>query len=256
MYIILPFINRDDRMIDILCSFCKKKFSSKWAPSWNRPSPKYCSRACMASGFFKIVSNTCGSCGKEFETRPCEVRKYCCLKCFKRPISYPNRKKTPSFWDTATEEHKIIRYKEMFENKVIKKEGCWGWKGVPGKSGYGHIGSYRNLITAHRLSWIIHNEPIPEGFWVLHKCHNPICSNPNHLYLGTAKDNTQDMFEAGRGNRSRQNSKNSKLTLEQAKEIKILLATTKLSQYEIAKKFNVGRGTVQDIKRNKSWRNA
>jgi hypothetical protein len=249
-------IHMDMGMIDIQCAFCKNNFSSQWAPSWNRPSPKYCSQRCMSEGFERKANNVCETCKKEFVTRPSETRKYCCLKCFKRPTSYPNRKKQYSFWATANEEEKISRYKEMFDRKVIKRDGCWGWRNPAGSSGYGYLGPNGYVVNAHRLSWIIHNGPIPENLWVLHKCNNPICSNPDHLYLGTPKDNTRDMILAGRSNRNMQSSKNAKLTLEQAKEIKILLATTDLSQYEIAKKFNVGRGTVQDIKRNKMWRNA
>jgi hypothetical protein len=249
-------IYRDTAMIDIQCTFCKNKFSCQWAPSWNRPSPKYCARKCMREAYKLTVNRICHTCNKEFITRPCEKRKYCGVKCIKRSTNHFDGKRRKSFWDNATEDQKLIRYKEIFEKKVVRKEGCWGWKSPAGSAGYGHLGFKKYLTTAHRLSWIIHNGSIPEDLWVLHKCHNPICSNPDHLYLGTPKDNTRDMILAGRAVYNQQSSKNAKLTLEQAKEIKHLLATTDLSQYEIAKKFNVGRGTVQDIKRNKMWRNA
>ena len=210
----------------------------------------------MGEGFERRVNNICDTCRKEFTTRPSEVRKYCCLKCFKRPLSYPNRKSKPSFWDKATEEEKMIRYLKMFEEKVERKDGCWGWNSFIDSTGSGQIGSRNHIISAYRLSWLIHKGSIPKGLMVLHKCHNRACTNPAHLYTGTAKDNTRDMLIAERGKFNQQSSKRTKLTLDQAKEIKLLLAITELSQYEIAKKFNVGRGTVQDIKRNKMWRNA
>jgi hypothetical protein len=249
-------MHRDMGMIDIQCAACKNYFSSQWASSWNSPSPKYCSQKCMSEGFKRRVDNICDTCNRKFVTRASEKRKYCRLKCFKRPESFPNRKNRPPFWALATEEEKMIRYKKMFEEKVIRKEGCWGWKSFVTSSGYGSLGSRKNLVNAHRISWIIHNGSIPDNLWVLHKCNNPICTNPDHLYIGTPKDNTRDMILSGRAVYNQQSSKNAKLTLDQAKEIKLLLATTELSQYEIAKKFNVGRGTVQDIKRNKMWRNA
>lgn len=249
-------IHRDIGMIDMQCAFCKNYFPSQWASSWNRPSPKYCSQKCMSEGFERKVNNICDACKKEFVTRPSESRKYCGVKCIKRSTKHFDGKRCPSFWDKATEEEKLVRYKEMFEEKVVKKDGCWEWRNPAGSAGYGYLGPTGHVINAHRLSWLIHNGSIPQGLWVLHKCHNPICSNPDHLYIGTPKDNTRDMILAGRAVYNQQSSKNAKLTLEQAKEIKLLLVTTDLSQYQIAKKFNVSRGTVQDIKRNKMWRNA
>lgn len=88
---------------------------------------------------------------------------------------------------------------DRFWDKVIKHdEGCWEWTGKPDRNGYGELtgGRYaeRNLhrVRANRLSWEIHNGPIPEGLWVLHTCDNPPCTNPAHLYLGTVVDNVRD----------------------------------------------------------------
>jgi hypothetical protein len=76
-------------------------------------------------------------------------------------------------------------------------------------NGFGHVilrlGSTGHIYQ-HRLAWEAHNaEPIPEGMCVLHKCDNPRCFNPEHLFLGTRKDNTHDMCTKGRhnGNRNR-----------------------------------------------------
>ena len=81
---------------------------------------------------------------------------------------------------------------------------CWGWDSTRNPTGYGLLGYYSaetahvQTISAHRFSWQIHNNvSIPKGLQCLHRCNNPPCSNPLHLYVGTAKDNTQDAINAG-----------------------------------------------------------
>lgn len=84
---------------------------------------------------------------------------------------------------------------ERFWEKVDKigKDKCWNWTGYHNSVGYGRMGDgNRGLILAHRLSWEIHFGPIPIGKLVLHKCDNPKCINPNHLYIGTYSDNNMD----------------------------------------------------------------
>lgn len=94
---------------------------------------------------------------------------------------------------------------ERFWQKVVKTDGCWRWAGRNRhKFGYGIIGSNspkhlgRRGMEAHRLSWIIHFGQIPEGLSVLHKCDNPECTRPDHLFLGTTVDNLADMRRKGR----------------------------------------------------------
>ena len=83
---------------------------------------------------------------------------------------------------------------------ILSKEECWNWQSALDHKGYG---SFSNVVLptrrANRISWILSCGNIPDGLMVLHKCDNPSCVNPNHLYLGTAKDNTQDMMSKRRG---------------------------------------------------------
>jgi hypothetical protein len=99
----------------------------------------------------------------------------------------------------------------MFWKKVemIPFHPCWEWTGTKGTSGYGifKIGTKKNNTThnAQRISWIIHNGPIPKGkgfhgICVLHTCDNRGCVNPNHLFLGTQKVNVRDCVQKGRKN--------------------------------------------------------
>lgn len=91
---------------------------------------------------------------------------------------------------------------ERFWAKVAKSDSCWNWTGSLAGSGYGylHIGDKveRKPRTAHRVSWEIHNGPIPEGLWVLHKCDNRKCVNPEHLFIGDRVDNMRDCAAKGR----------------------------------------------------------
>lgn len=79
------------------------------------------------------------------------------------------------------------------------QHGCWNWKGTTAAGGYGSLGVRgRRGKRAHRLSWILHYGPIPEGQCVLHRCDNPSCVRPDHLFLGTQIDNIRDMNAKGR----------------------------------------------------------
>lgn len=97
---------------------------------------------------------------------------------------------------------------ERFYSKVapmMDDRGCWEWMGslATGKWRYGKFpkGPHGSgWLQASRVSWEIHNGPIPVGMKVLHKCDNPPCVNPAHLFLGTSSDNTRDMIAKGRGN--------------------------------------------------------
>lgn len=87
---------------------------------------------------------------------------------------------------------------DRFWRKVNKTETCWLWTGYIEKRGYGRFGYNYKTIEAHRMSWIIANGEIPEGMIICHECDNPSCVNPDHLFLGTHKDNTWDMVDKGR----------------------------------------------------------
>lgn len=76
---------------------------------------------------------------------------------------------------------------------------CWLWVGKAHIKTYGVISS----TTAHRVSWVLHNGPIPGGCWILHVCDNPPCVNPDHLYLGSARDNSRDKRLRGHSNKGK-----------------------------------------------------
>lgn len=112
--------------------------------------------------------------------------------------------------------NKLTKLKIIERMEIHPITGCWEWARIKREDGYGRIKIEiwdRNLkdeihftwLRAHRASWILFNDkPIPKGFLVCHKCNNPSCVNPRHLYVGTDSDNMKDMVAAG--NHHRQNT--------------------------------------------------
>src|SRR5574340_407485 len=146
---------------------------------------------------------------------------------------------------------------ERFFDKVSPEAltGCWLWTGAVKELGYGVIGlgtREQGTSKAHRVSWELHNGPIPSGLNVLHSCDTPSCVNPDHLRLGTLSDNARDCVNRGRlklpDNRG-ERAAWSKLTAADVLEIK----TRQASGADYARRFNVSRSAIYEIWRGKNW---
>lgn len=87
---------------------------------------------------------------------------------------------------------------ERFNSKIKKTKSCWLWEGAYHYNGYGCIKINNKTLRVNRLSWFLKNGKIPKNRYVLHKCDNPKCVNPKHLFLGTAQDNIDDCIKKGR----------------------------------------------------------
>lgn len=137
---------------------------------------------------------------------------------------------------------------ERFFSRFVKTEnGCWQWRSHTDKDGYGILPGNLKNTRAHRFSFEFHCGPIPDEMVVCHKCDNPGCVNPEHLFVGTAKDNAQDALKKGRHYIGEKNGR-AKITDQQANEIK----TSIKSGPELAQIYGVNRSTINRIKRGES----
>lgn len=140
---------------------------------------------------------------------------------------------------------------ERFYGKyTVADSGCWEWHGAKDSCGYGRFGIGRATCqNAHRVSYTIHVGPIPEGFQVCHKCDNPSCVNPAHLFLGTHKDNMDDR---GKKQRTARGERNGKSVI--TNEIAAYIRGSKLSERVIAKELGIHRGTVNAVRSGRTWK--
>jgi hypothetical protein len=144
-----------------------------------------------------------------------------------------------------------------FWNKVNKglPEECWEYNGGINSTGRGVFWLNRKSIHAHRMAYILAHGEINDGLWVCHHCDNGKCVNPSHLFLGTPKDNTQDMIRKGRKKTLRgENDPKSKLKSAEVLEIVRLYKSGRLSQYQLGKMFLVTRSTILGILRGETWK--
>lgn len=139
------------------------------------------------------------------------------------------------------------------------RDECWNWKSHINSRGYGSFFFDGTMESVHRISWEVHNGPIPPGKGTLgtcvcHKCDNPICCNPNHLFLGSQADNVADRDKKGRNvvpDIKGEQSANAKLTDAQILEIRSLRG---ISQRKIATIYGVSQSLISDIVNRKRWK--
>ena len=147
---------------------------------------------------------------------------------------------------------------DRFWSKVDKKgeDECWNWIARKNQKGYGvfNLEHPRHdetgvRVLAPRMAWQLANGPIPEGKYTLHKCDNPACVNPSHLFIGSLRDNTQDMLRKGR-----EKNGNRKLTGDQVREIRAKYRKGEYGYIKLAKEYGVHQGTIVAIISRRNWK--
>jgi len=131
---------------------------------------------------------------------------------------------------------------------------CWAWTAAVRRDGYGWLRVGGRMLRAHRVSWAIHNGPIPTGMCVCHRCDTRSCVNPEHFFLGTKGDNNRDCV-AKKRHVPLPGEQNSQAKLTEAKVIQIrkLYATGGVSQKALGKRFGVAKSNIWSILSRKHW---
>lgn len=149
--------------------------------------------------------------------------------------------------------------REQTENrfwKHVKANGdCLEWASSKNHNGYGRFGLNNKVIRAHRMSWILAHGEIPGGLLVLHRCDNRSCVNPNHLFLGTAKDNTHDCMKKGRHmNMTGECNQFAKLSPESVKYMRHLYWAERRTPEELAEFFGCKKNNIANVVYRRTWK--
>lgn len=149
---------------------------------------------------------------------------------------------------------------QRFLRHVRKGPACWEWVGSKTRAGYGKFGHDHRTRSAHRVAYELWRGPIPDGLCVLHRCDNPACVNPEHLFLGTKSDNSKDMITKRRQVFQRrpdliprgERNGSARLTAFKVAEIRALLAAG-ATKKRVARDIGVSRSLIQFIASRTVW---
>lgn len=201
------------------------------------------------------------TCTKCFEVREM-FHGRCCEDCRKKYLQLMQKERSRKKCPVCGVEHNEICKECCTRCKILNryetKNGCWEWQGKIGANGYGILNIRENGkkmdILTHRESYRIFKGEIPDGMYVLHKCDNRSCINPDHLWVGTGKENVQDCIKKGRFCNGHERAKISgKLTEHQVMEMREMYSNG-FSPKELQEKFKVSQSQVSGILTYRFWK--
>lgn len=132
-------------------------------------------------------------------------------------------------------------------------DACWPWRGFLDEGGYGHMAVKGQTIRAHRLAYMLMFGKIPGGLNICHKCDNPACCNPKHLFVGTTAENNVDRARKGRSaDRRGERGPRAKLTSESVWEMRGLRERG-TTYSKLSKMFGVSPSVVRRVCRHEAW---
>lgn len=138
--------------------------------------------------------------------------------------------------------------------RVILGDGCWEWTGPRNPNGYGTLAFEGRPQRAHRAAWEVSRGPIPAGAHVLHRCDNPPCVRPDHLFLGSNKDNVADRHAKGRDAHNKgESGGRAKLKNQDIYDIRAAAARG-AGLGDLARRYRLNHGTVWAVVHRRSWK--
>lgn len=141
------------------------------------------------------------------------------------------------------------------ERSKLDEAGCLLWTGLKFNTGYGALWRNGNQVQTHRLAWEFWRGPIPEGLSVLHKCDVRACINPDHLFLGTQRDNIHDMLAKGRAKPPRGNGHpHAKLNDVAVRVIRVMRRKRLATCQALADAYHTNISVISEAATGKSWR--
>jgi hypothetical protein len=223
------------------CSGCLRQTLESMGYIWEEFVRAVESGAAKNSGK-KALANTpqriCALCEKLF-TPWRESTQFCSYSCARRFLYPPTPER---FWSHV--------------NRTANAEDCWEWQGTRHPKGYGQIRWNGQGEKAHRLAWMLtYGEITDKALQVCHHCDCPPCCNPQHLFLGTNKDNSDDMWRKGRHPILKgEESGVARFMNEDIRRIRHLYADEQQAIASLARQYGCGESTIRNIVQRRTWR--